>query len=159
MGYDLQAFFDFDQSTVDKGMTENKIIKTFVDEYMPGISIVNHYYNDLHDPDLDVHCGIYYYETEYGIHHIYTSFGTNFIRDDCRLSDRVYQNHRSKEVGRPFPDCLSEINWYVRDRETALEVADALDIFFVKEKDDDLQQFSKWLRFTAKYCTVYELSY
>ena len=140
--------------------TEHEILHSFVKETMPGVHFETHSkynYCTILDPDTGVRCTIHnHYDADSGIRLIYTSCGTNFIRDDNRLSDEEYQAHLSRKVGKPFPHYLSYINWHITDRESALEVADALDTFF--SEDSDLQWFAKWLRFTAKYCDKYELS-
>jgi undecaprenyl pyrophosphate synthase len=90
------------------------------------------------------------------IHEIFDYYGTNFIRDNERLSNRLYHDVLEEKYQRLFPDCLLDINFYLRTVKNAIEISEELNIFF--NDDDDLMCFSNWLRRTSKHCDMYELS-
>jgi len=87
----------------------------------------------------------------------YTSYGTNFIRDDKRFTDKKYHQILEKKVGKPFPNCLQFLNFYITNNKESIEVAYALDLFFAD--DENLKDFSEWLRYTSKTCSIYELDF
>lgn len=62
-----------------------------------------------------------------------------------------------KKLGKEFPNCLDGINWNLRTKKNAIEISESLNEFF--KEDINLQYFSEWLKETAKYCSLYDLSY
>lgn len=157
MGYDLEAYFDFDQEEI----SENDTLENFIQEKLSDLTYKKKLYFDdyhftLHDKNYQVNLDLMHYKTDYGIHHIITTYPTNFIRDDKRFNDRVFHKHLEKKIGQQFPCCLQDMNYYIRTSSDAKECADAIDTFF--STDTDLVHFANWLRVTSKYCSIYELS-
>jgi hypothetical protein len=154
MGYDLVAYFDVDQDEIDRLVQE-----TTADSEEEAEDEVARRFKESHvDPvDLGSLKPVYEYNTGAGMHEIWDLTSTGFIRDDARLTNRRYHAMVESRLGKPFPSCLTDINWGVRSRKDALEVADAIDEFFKDEKR--FEYFAQWLRVTAKYCSTYELSY
>lgn len=155
MGWDLQAFFDIDQDAIEQLLVENNI-----DRYDWGQSdVVGNLFKKkyLKDADKGSLFPIYNWNSDCQMHEIYDMYSTNFIRDDERFENRRYHALLEKRVGARFPECLKSLNWTLRTAKDAIDVADALNVFFANDKD--LSHFARWLRATAKYCSTYELSY
>jgi hypothetical protein len=153
MGYDLVAYFDVDQQEIENFIEEHEIDRN---DYKSSEKIAGFFKEKyLKDTNLEP---MYGWNKKCGMHELLEYYGgTNFIRDDDRMSNRRYQKMLEEKVGSPFPDVLENINWNVRDRESAIAAADAIDVFF--PDDDNLPHFAEWLRTTAKFCSTYELSY
>jgi hypothetical protein len=157
MGYDIVAYLDVDQALVQSVIDELQLDSK---SYKNNETICDHVITKMGiDPKETLHYGImvYIYSDDCQMHEIQILYGTNFIRDETRFKNRRFHKMLEDKVGRPFPDCLKSINWNVRTREDALEVAEELPIFF--PDDQDLLHFADWLKSTAKYCSTYELSY
>ena len=154
MGYDIMAhFIDIDQNEIEQFITENAIDRTVWKDCQR----VREYYKSKHlaeTPNLDIS---YFWNRNLHIHEIYSSQGTNFIRDDARFTNKTYQRILENKYEKPFPRILENINWSLHDAKDALEIAEGLDTFF--PEDHELMGFSEWLKATAKYGCVYELSY
>lgn len=152
MGYDIDAYFDIDQSEVEKWITENGIDRS---DWKQSDLIVDHCKQQFSLPyKLLMY---YHWNEECQIHELYASYRTNFIRDDKRFQNRRFHKVLEAKLGRPFPSCLDDINYYVRTSKDAIEVAMELAFFF--GHDQDLMDFAKWLLTTAKYCSTYELDW
>lgn len=150
MGCELMAFFDVNQTQIDKFINTNEI-----DIWDKRHLIVN-YYKEQH-PELKDMSIIYSWNEKCKMHEMYSYYGVNFIRDDGRLSNRRYHKILEEKHGRPFPFCLQNIIWYTNTAEQAIKIADELTVFF--GDDERLMWFADWLRITSKYCSTYELSY
>lgn len=153
MGYDLIAIFDVNQEELEKFVVENNIDRT--DWKQAGL--IPDYYRSKHlmeTPDLYIY---YYWNPDCKVHEIHSSYRTNFIRDDKRFENKTYQRMLEQKYMKPFPYCLNNINWSLHDYRDAIEIAEGLETFF--SEDEDLMDFSNWLKQTAKHWCVYELSY
>lgn len=144
MGFDIVAYFVVDQQQIDDFIANNNIdCNDFKQDYL-----IENYYKSQNPEMKDLHI-IYCWNEECKLHEIFDSYGTNFIRDDPRfLNGRFTQN---------LPYCLQNINFSLNSAEDAIEIADAINIFF--KKDDKYMSFAYWLRTTSKHCDMYELSY
>ena len=94
------------------------------------------------------------------MHEIWCTHHSSFIRDDDRFSNRRFQAMLCKRLGKDedaFPECLKNICWTLNTRDDAVDIAQALDEFFVDDRK--LAGFAEWLRETATCCSTYELSY
>ena len=151
MGFDIYAYFDIDQNQIEEFIQNNNIDRNDWDQ----TSRVVDFYKEQH-PELKDISMIYIWNRKCQIHKIFSPKGTNFIRDDARLSDRCYNKILEKKYNRPYPYYLTNINLFLNTSERALEIADELAIFFAD--DEDLMYFADWLRITAKYCDIYEFS-
>jgi hypothetical protein len=149
MGWDLCAYFDLDQEEIEKFITENNIDREEEEEKIEEFFKSKYLADSTFRP-------MYSWNEDCSLHEINVSHHTSFIRDDERFENRRFQAHLEKKVGRPFPQCLKEINWGLRTREDALEVAGELEVFF--PDDLSLKSFASWLRKTAPFCSTYELS-
>lgn len=154
MGYDIIAYFRVDQKKIEKFIVENNIDKDnwwnegnlIVDYYKTAIMAVNPYFDNSDTKYLDMY---YIWNKDCKTHEIHSSTGTNFIRDDRRFSNAFFMRDK--------PYCLTDINHQLHTAEDAVEIADALEKHFAEEYH--LMSFAHWLRTTAKYCDVYDLSY
>lgn len=151
MGYDLVAYVDIDESELDQIILEHKLDKNNWEHYTR-IAVL---YKEKH-PELKSLHVYYWYDEDVCMHEIRSSQGTNFIRDDKRFENRRFQNALALRIGKPFPSCLECINFGLRTREDAIEIARELRVFF--PDDSDLMHFVDWLDQTALYCSTYELS-
>jgi len=145
MGYDIVAYFRIDQKQIEDFIVENNID---MDNWWNEGSLVVEYYKKENPETKDLEM-YYIWNQEHQLHEIHGSHGTNFIRDDRRLSNAFFMRDK--------PYCLSNINHGLHTAEDAIEIADALEKHF--EEDHHLMSFAHWLRTTAKHCDVYELSY
>lgn len=154
MGYDIIAYFDIDQDEIENFIQTYKIDR----ENWENIQLVVDYFTKTHLGNLGFTyaCIHYDWNKKCNMHEIYTMFGTNFIRDDERLSNERFHKHLEKKIGKPFPHCLSFINWSLRKKEDAVEIANQLHVFF--EDDPELMEFAEWLEQTSNYCSFYDLS-
>ena len=157
MGYDINAYFRVDKKQIDDFIVENNIDmnnwwnegKLIVDYYKKAIMAVNPDGTAFDNPDTKDLKMYYIWDEERQLHEIHASYGTNFIRDDRRFPHAFFMRDK--------PFCLSDINHSLHTAEDAVEIADALEEHFKEE--DNLMSFAHWLRTTAKYCDVYELSF
>ena len=152
MGYEIYAYFDIDQNQIEEFIQKNNIDRNNWEQTRR----VAEFYKEQH-PELKNIWISYDWDKKCPIHKIYSSQKTNFIRDDARMNDRCYNKILEKKYNRPFPECLTNINWYLNNAKDAIEIADELANFFAD--DEELMYFADWLRITAKYCDIYELSY
>ena len=155
MGYDIVAYYNVDQEEIERFITENNINRDNWDECD---ETVPSYYKEkyLADEKRKLRPN-YIWNPECGIHELYESYGTNFIRDDERFDNRRFQKILEEKFSRTFPSCLKNINYYLRTCEDAIEIAAELRIFF--SEDSRLMGFAEWLESTSKYCETYELSF
>lgn len=151
MGYDLVAYYDnVDQKEINDFIITNNIDR---DDWDQGNVIANYYKEKyLNETDLNVN---YTWNDSCKIHEFWDIHSTSFIRDDERLSNRVYHSFLEKQVGETFPDCLRSINWTLRNADNAIQVYNAIRLFF--PEDRSLMRFADWLQKTSKYCSIYEL--
>lgn len=157
MGYDIVAYFRVDQKQIEDFIVENNIDidnwwnegKLIVDYYQKDIMAVSPDGTAFDNPDTKDLKMYYIWDEERQLHEIHASYGTNFIRDDRRFPHAFFMRDK--------PFCLSDINHSLHTAEDAVEIADALEEHFKEE--DNLMSFAHWLRTTAKYCDVYELSF
>lgn len=98
---------------------------------------------------------IHMYDKACDVHEIWTFCGCKFVRDDERFYDQQFIKAQEVKKGKWWPLCLDgpPIR-YVRDAETAREVATALEDWFAD--DDSLQYFARWLHDTAQWCDRYD---
>lgn len=152
MGYDIYAYFDVNQDQIEAFIQAHQLDRT----HREGRKRIVEYYQEQH-PELNTlsYMG-YSWNKKCEIHVIYASIGTNFIRDDERLYNRLYHRVLAEKHQRPFPDCLTDINMYLRSSKVAIEISDELTVFF--GHDEQLMGFADWLKLTAKYCAIYDLS-
>ena len=153
MGWDIEAYFDVDQSEITDIVTQHNLDK---DDFHH-CDIIAKLYKERHFPHEEDLRPMYWWNEECGIHEMYDVYPTTFIRDDERFENRRYHDELEKKVGRPFPACLTNINWYVRTSKDAVEVAHELAVWFPDDKA--LLFFAAWLKTTSAYCSTYELSY
>jgi hypothetical protein len=162
MGYDIYAYFDIAQEVVSNEITKlNFVCDDTGFTVNEEKEIVNWFIKYKNIKDIPINIRINYMLNIYSngdkLHVFCTSHHSSFIRDDNRFKCKLYQRELSKKYNEPFPECLEVINWYIKTSEDAKEVADGLRKFF--PEDLKLQSFAKWLDFTSKYCSYYELSY
>ena len=144
MGYDIIAYFYVNQEQIEEFIVENKIDR---DDSKQDRLVVDYYKSK--NPDMkDLHI-IYQWNSECKIHEFFDSYGTNFIRDDIRFSNRRFMQN--------LPNCLSDINYGLHNTEDAIEIAEAIDEYFAD--DYKLMGFAEWLRTTARNGCMYELSF
>lgn len=91
------------------------------------------------------------------MHEIWSIYSTSFLRDDPRFQNRRFLKMLEEKTGKEVPVVLTNMNFYIRTAEDALEAASGLETFFADDKW--LVHFARWLRETAKCCSTYELSY
>ena len=151
MGYDITAFFHVNQKQIDEFIHENNIDKTKSKQH----TLIVDYYKTK-NPEMKEMEIMYHWNRNCEIHEFFDYYGTNFIRDDERFIKRRYHKLLVEKHNFPFPDCLKDINFYLRTTKDAIEIVDALHIFF--SHDDDLMRFANWLRLTSKHCAMYDLS-
>jgi hypothetical protein len=151
MGCDIIANFYVNQEEIEEFIHENNIDRTNSKQY----KLIVDYYKETH-PEVKECEMIYSWNRHDELHEFFDFVGTNFIRDDDRLSNPQYHRILIEKHQRLFPDCLTDINWYLRSTKDAIEIADELTIFF--GDDEDLMGFADWLRKTSKNCAYYELS-
>jgi hypothetical protein len=152
MGFDIHAYVDVDQAELDQIIQEHNLDKNKWENY----NVIAKHYVDKH-PELNSLFLDYWYNEDVCMHEIHSSQGTNFIRDDKRFENKRYQNALALRYGKPFPSCLEYINFGLRTREDAIEIARELRVFF--SDDSDLMHFADWLDETAIHCSTYELDY
>jgi len=145
------AIFYVNQEKIEAIINEKNIDRNDFKEHKR----IVYYYKEI-NPEMKECEIIYSWNRKNEIHEFFDFVGTNFIRDDERLSNPQYQQILVEKHQRLFPDCLKNINWYLRTTENAIEIADELTIFF--GDDDNLMDFVVWLRKTSKNCAYYELS-
>lgn len=153
MGWDIEAYFDINQSEIDEIVTHYKLDKDNVHE----CDMIANLYQEKHFPNEKELRPMYSWNEACNIHEMCDIYRTTFIRDDERFSNWRIHAELEKKVGRPFPACLANINWYIRTSEDAQEVANELAVWFPEDKA--LMIFAKWLKTTSKYCRTYDLSY
>jgi hypothetical protein len=151
MGYDITAYFNINQVEIENFINENNIERTSWKK----CNLIIDYYKEKNPETNELEID-YIWDRKCEIHDIFSFRGTNFIRDDERLSNRQYHLLLEKKHGCSFPDCLTDINMYLRTAKDAIEIADAINIFF--KEDEYLMDFANWLRITSKYSDIYELS-
>jgi hypothetical protein len=151
MGYEIMAHFYVNQDKIEAFINENNIDRK---NWKQHERIVD-YYKEI-NPEMKECEIIYSWNRPDELHEFFDFVGTNFIRDDDRLSNPQYRRILIEKHQRLFPDCLTDINWYLRSTKDAIEIADELTIFF--GDDEDLMGFADWLRKTSKNCAYYELS-
>jgi hypothetical protein len=152
MGYDLVSYLDIDQHEISEFINNNKIDINNEDE----CEKISKYYKEKYISQEKLRI-VYEYNENVSMHEIWSLFSSSFIKDDERFTNRRYRELLEKKNNKTFPLCLEDINWKLRTKENALEIAKGLEDFF--PDDIKLQKFAKWLRITAKYCSTYELSY
>lgn len=152
MGYDLDAYFDVDQDVVTAYIGEHNLD---VNSWHDSDAIAQHFSNKL--GWSKTHTISYAYNQQCNLHEFSASYPTSWIRDDDRFSNRRFKMYLAEKFGKPFPECLENINWCLRTRKDALKVASALDEFFYD--DTECGRFAEWLRETAEFASTYELSY
>lgn len=153
MGWDLLAYHDVDQYAIEDFIQTNNIDRHDWDN---SDTICSFYAKTYLERAANVDL-FYKWNENCQMHEIYEMFRTTYIRDDDRLTNRRFQAELARKVGRPFPHCLENINWTLRTRDDANEVARELRAFF--PEDCGLTIFAKWLEQTAPHCSTYELSY
>lgn len=157
MGWDILAYFDIDHNEIQEMINDHNIQdKSNWDE----TDVIEKCYKEKHlssEEDRKTLHPLYHWNEGCKIHEMYDMYGTSFIRDDERFSNRRYQKELEKKVGKPFPKCLESLNWTLRTADDAQNVSNALKEFF--QDDVNLMHFANWLRVTSKYCSTYELSY
>lgn len=154
MGYDIVAYFDIDQEEIESFIHKNSIDRS---DWNQSNSIADHYRAKHLNNNPVFNYILYEWEEGCRLHEVFDYYGgTNFIRDDERLTNKRYQTVLSSRIGRPFPDCLRCIHMYVSTSEDAIEVANELCMFFAE--DDNLMHFASWLKLTANYGCTYEFS-
>lgn len=151
MGFDIMAYFYVNQTYIDNFIQENNIDRKDRKQHDRIVEFYKTKYPEVKDVDI-----IYSWNRADEIHDFWAYCGTNFIRDDKRFTDERYHRTLIEKHNRLFPDCLTNINLYLRTAKDAIEIADELTIFF--GDDDDLMDFADWLRRTSKNCAYYELS-
>ena len=152
MGWDIVAYFDVDQQELNSFIAQNNINV----ETLDGCKQIAKYFSDTH-LDGERLEPLYMWNDDCGMHEMFEYYRTTFIRDDERFENRRFHQELEKQVGRKFPACLRNINWDLRTKADAIEVASELRVFF--PSDTNLMFFADWLETTAKYCSTYELSY
>jgi hypothetical protein len=160
MGCDITAYFYVnknEQNLIEEFIKSNGIDKT---NYENGKQIIK-YYKSIRPEiaELDIK---YSWNKKCQIHKFYDYYQTNFIRDDERLSDRCYQRILEEKYEQEFPYCLMNILWNLHNTRDAIEIADAINVFFPDENhenDEQLAYFADWLRETAKFDVFYEYSF
>jgi len=151
MGCDIFAYFYVNQEEIDDIILENNIDKKDWKQH----SLIVDFYKTKH-PEMKEFEIIYSWNRNDQIHYFFEYHGTNYIRDHKQLSDRPYHRVLEEKHNCVFPDCLLDINYFLRTVNNAIEIADALTIFF--SDDDELMCFANWLKRTSKHCARYELS-
>ena len=151
MGCDIMANFYVNQEQIVAFINEKNIDKNDCKQHR----LIIDYYKEQ-NPEMKELEIIYLWNRKNQTHDFFDYMGTNFIRDDGRLSDELYIRNLVEKHQRIYPDCLRDINFYLSSVNDAVEIADELTIFF--GDDDDLMDFAKWLRLTSKNCAFYELS-
>ena len=125
MGFDIMVYFYVNQNYIDDFIKEHNIdIKDRKQHKL----IVEYYktkYPEVKEVDI-----MYSWNRNDEIHDFWSFYGTNFIRDDDRFSDERYHRTLIEKHDRLFPDCLTNINLYLRTEKDAIEIADELTIFF-----------------------------
>jgi hypothetical protein len=154
MGFEIIAYYDIDQKDIEQFILANNIDRN---SWKQKQQIVDFFRAKYLDNDTDIDRLVYFWNEQCKLHEIFDGYGTNFIRRDERFDNRRFQKYLADEIGRPFPECLKNINFSLHTSEDAIEIADELEVFFAD--DDPLMCFASWLRQTAKYCSTYELSY
>lgn len=139
MGFDMVVYFCVNQEQIENFIVENNIDRN---DWKQDKRIVDFY--KLQKPELKQFNIIYEWNEPCRLHKFYDSFGTNFIRDDPKLS-----NPR-------LPFCLQSIHYNLCSAEDAIEIADAIHRHL--KEDKHYRHFAEWLRATSKYCVHYELS-
>ena len=152
MGYDIIAYFDVNQTKINNFI---ETLDTDISELNKRRAIVD-YYREQNQVEFDLNI-CYKYNKKCKIHEFYDCYGTNFIRDDERFTNRRFHQILVEKHNRLFPHCLENINYYLRTDKDAIEVASELEAFF--GEDENLMSFVNWLKMTSKYCSIYELSY
>jgi hypothetical protein len=143
MGYAMIAHFDVDQVVMDE----------IVDRDNHDWDAIAQCYKDIFIPDdIQLH---YEYGKNDQYHQVYSIYPTNSIRDDERFANPRHIKLLEKEVGKPFPQCLTSINTSLHTAGDALEIAEGLYTFF--PEDRLLLHFADWLHLTSKYASTYEL--
>lgn len=154
MGYDIMAYFfvnQEEQEQIDEFINQNNIDKNNSKQR----TLIVDYYKTI-NPEMKELKLIYIWNRGCEIHEFFDFYGTNFIRDDERFRNRRFQQLLSEKYNCKFPDCLKNINMYLHDTNDAIEIANALTVFF--NEDDDLMHFAEWLRKTSQNGATYELS-
>ena len=151
MGYDITVYFNVNQDKIEEFINEKNIDRKDCKQHR----LIVDYYKEQNSEMKELEI-LYLWNRKNQTHDFFDFFGTNFIRDDGRLSDELYIRNLVEKHQRIYPDCLRDINFYLRNVNDAVEIADELTIFF--GDDDDLMDFAKWLRLTSKNCAYYELS-
>lgn len=152
MGYDIYAYLYVNQSKIENFINENQIDRKNYDQR----ERIVEYYKEL-NPEVKEFEILYVWNRKCEIHDFFVYYGTNFIRDDDRLSNRRYHLVLEEKHQQAYPYCLININMYLRTTKDAIEIADGLTIFF--GDDECLMDFADWLKKTSKHCSIYELSY
>ena len=151
MGYDIMAHFYVNQEQIEEFVTANNLDRR---NWKHHGRIVDYYKEK--NPEIKEINILYSWSTNREIHEFFDFYGTNFIRNDERLSDEKNIRILIEKHDRLYPDCLRDINWYLHSDKDAVEIEDELTIFF--GDDDDLMGFADWLKKTSKNCAFYELS-
>lgn len=152
MGFDIIAHFYVNQNQIEQFIHNNNIDKNNYKEH----HIIEKYYKET-NPSIKELNIIYRWNPEYETHEFKDFYGTNFIRDDKRFNDIQYHMFFQEKYKCEFPQCLNNINYSLHTAEDALNIANALTLFF--SDDEYLMSFANWLRITSNNTYSYELSY
>jgi hypothetical protein len=145
------ANFYVNQSQIEEFIHENNIDRNDSNQ----THLIVDYYKTTHQDIKDLNI-IYQWNQIDEMHEFFDFRGTNFIRDDLRFTNERYHRQLVGKYHCLFPECLTDINMYLRTATDAIEIADALAVFF--KDDEDLMRFADWLRITSNNCAYYELS-
>jgi hypothetical protein len=154
MGWDIMAYYDVNQDDLDDFIRNNNIDKN---DWNQSDKVSKYFKESCLKEDSNRLGAIYSWNKDCKIHEMFDSYRVTFLRDDKRFGNRRFHAKLEKEIGQPFPRCLSSICFSLTTRSDALEIAEALTTFF--KDDEDIMDFAEWLQQTAKYCSTYELSY
>lgn len=148
MGATLDAYIDVDQHAMDEIIAEHRfnttgdedeIAKAYTDKYMPGWSLKP----------------LYFYNEDLHMHEMLVFYGIKFLMREERFLNRRYHHMYEQQHGKPYP--LEDIR-FIHSKATAIRIAAALEEVF-PDDSEGYRAFAKWLRETAKYCSVYDESY
>ena len=163
MGYDIIIKFPINQDDIEDFVCKNKIDKN--DSNQKGMII--DYYKKQNPNMAEINLCYYWSQSEY-MHVFFDYYGTNFLRNDKRFTEKALQQQLAEKYGRDFPKCLINLSYQYQfnTSEDAVEIAEALMLFFndIDDDDDDdnnfrLICFAKWLLRTSKINgATYELS-
>lgn len=153
MGYDITAYFNVDQESVEEFINSNNIDRNDDNTHYKIVKFFRDYNPWMHELSIGA---LYMWNKQCEIHEFFDFYRTNFIRDDERFRNKRYHKILEEKYQRKFPHILTDINLYLNTPENAIEIADELTHFFAD--DENLIDFAKWLRKTSPYCSMYELS-